>query len=630
MRPLRSLAAVAFLFYAPVAARAERVGDLFVRAAEQAVRMLDVDLRSASVSVVPEVIERESVVISRMDGETEEVPFGRSVLVFVDDHPKANWSHPCRYVYFNEGLTAHRVCLRRYRPEPRRSSGEEIVLRRVAGVKDSLSFGKTVRSVRAFAKAAAAVPAPAGDVARSHVLLISGGANPANNGLRFWADTAMLYSTLVRQYAVPRENVTVLVSDGGADGKDATAYVLDDDGEEVQRRVSSPADLDGDGRPDIDGPASFAGVSAAFEALKGKLTKDDQLFVFITSHGDSIGEEGEDNRNCFAWLYSSKSSVREILRDDQLQDLTKDIPCPVAFAFETCYSGGFVDDLMQSADRVVATACNHHELSWGWEGYLWEEGNEGAISSFNFWALPFTSALRGRVPLSAESAEAYPWQDGTDVRTSADANGDGRVSFREAVEFARLNDAYAQAGADPCEHPQFAESTRGLGDRFFLQGPLDIEMLTFSSAGGGTVSVPKWYVDGLMQRPEASGYESFDPNADWDADGMTNYAEYISGTDPFDRDDVLLIRGVSSGEGSLRLRLCCQAGRRYGVQAAEVISREAWSDVQFQVDAAGNPLWNYVLPLSENARKREIDLILPVSPKGFYRIKVERGGDYPP
>ena len=32
-----------------------------------------------------------------------------------------------------------------------------------------------------------------GDVSRSHFVLISGGANPENNGIRFWADTAMFY-----------------------------------------------------------------------------------------------------------------------------------------------------------------------------------------------------------------------------------------------------------------------------------------------------------------------------------------------------------------------------------------------------------------------------------------------------
>ena len=64
---------------------------------------------------------------------------------------------------------------------------------------------------------------------------------------------------------------------------------------------------------------------------------------------------------------------------------------------------------------------------------------------------------------------AYPWEDSENAQDreyccGANANGDGRISFREASDFAASNDVYAVKGK---ETPQFAESTPGLGAAFF-------------------------------------------------------------------------------------------------------------------------------------------------------------------
>ena len=134
---------------------------------------------------------------------------------------------------------------------------------------------------------------------------------------------------------------------------------------------------------------------------------------------------------------------------------------------------------------MVATACRGDELSWGDEGELPPGGAaifDGATHSRNSWALPFNCAVRANVPRSyAMTNDAYPWEDSEKAQDreyclGADANGDGRISFREASDFAASNDAYALKGK---ETPQFAESTPGLGAAFFSLK--DVEPISLES-----------------------------------------------------------------------------------------------------------------------------------------------------
>ena len=291
----------------------------------------------------------------------------------------------------------------------------------------------------------------------------------------------MYYSTLTLKYGVPKENIVALVSGGGAAQDDAFVYVLI--GQYYYKKyVTTPNDLDGDGEPDISGPANVAAVEKALAGFKGKLTSDDQLTVFITSHGSQIANDGKrastpsaDNHRCAAWLFNMSSKPEELLYDYLLANWTKDIACPVGFLIETCYSGGFIDDLITTPDRVIATASRHDQMSWGTEVEFTEDeyyAFDGETTSFNDWVMPFTCALRGPGADSTFYPGKYPWDDRERFsplcQMSADANGDGRISFGEAFLFSVEHDAYA---ADPTksdyEEPQLAESTPWLGEQFF-------------------------------------------------------------------------------------------------------------------------------------------------------------------
>ena len=460
---------------------------------EAAMRLKDIAGNDAyAVYVVPKIIDWESFDLRLTGGDAVSAPFPKVVVGFIDEAPGANWSHPCTLVIFNEDLS-RAVKLPLTEP-PRlieRLNGAETRLALASA--QTLPFNQAKAAVAKHVKTlqaeknriaangleagirAADTDVVLGNPSNSYFLVIAGGANPENNGLRFWADAAMYYSTLTIKYGVPKENIALLVSDGGATNKDAIAWVSDG-GTNYQTFVSSPADMDGDGEGDVTGPANFETLRETLEAFEEKLTPADQLTVFISSHGSPIGEASSTNHNCAAWLFDMDPSQQEIVRDWQLELLTKRINCPVGFAIETCYSGGFIDNITNTSGRVIATACRHDQFSFGSEGAIRVEDLktfDGAIGSHNSWALPFNCAVRCRVPSSVLWADTCPWESGLiDLTPAVDTNGDGRVSFGEAFVFSLSNDTCAVVGREPYEEPQLGESEPGFAERFFTIKPL--------------------------------------------------------------------------------------------------------------------------------------------------------------
>ena len=53
-----------------------------------------------------------------------------------------------------------------------------------------------------------------------YAILVNGGRNRLTNHERYWNDCAFLYRTLRQAYHVPKRQITVLMSDGGASYED--------------------------------------------------------------------------------------------------------------------------------------------------------------------------------------------------------------------------------------------------------------------------------------------------------------------------------------------------------------------------------------------------------------------------
>ena len=94
-----------------------------------------------------------------------------------------------------------------------------------------------------------------------------------------------------------------------------------------------------------------------------------------------------------------------------------------------------------------------------------------------------------------------------------------------------------------------------------------------------TVSVPAEYVDTIaawMEAYEIAG--EYDPFADYDNDGASNYAEYRAGTNPFDDTDKLTITAYSAPQNALHtLSFEYVGGHVYGVATTRSLTNPQWA-----------------------------------------------------
>ena len=94
-----------------------------------------------------------------------------------------------------------------------------------------------------------------------------------------------------------------------------------------------------------------------------------------------------------------------------------------------------------------------------------------------------------------------------------------------------------------------------------------------------TVSVPAEYVDTIAPWMEAYGFEGeYDPFADYDDDGATNYDEFRAGTNPFDDSDKLAISAYAAPQDAPHaLSFEYVGGHVYGVATTLSLTNPRWA-----------------------------------------------------
>lgn len=406
-----------------------------------------------TVKGVASLLDPECEVCGEFSGKQYSIPYDAAFLAFVDDDPLANWGHPARLVFVKGDLSAFVVW---YVSEPIcvKSGGKDVPLADFGGTVE-VPREPTLEEVRnavgrfnamTLDGDAENIVLSGGRASNSYAVLISGGYNVANNHTRYWGDVAAVYSTLTQKYGIPKGNIKVCMSDGTSSAADIST---DSSSHGLFPGNSSPLDLDGDGNADVGYSATRSSIRSAFASLSS-LTKNDQLFVFVTDHGsqDYFGE-------CWLCLWGE-----DMMSVSDFAALTAKFDCPVAFAFEFCYSGAFIDALRrQGGTRVVATAAGVTTSS-AWSstsrrtGIGWNPG----LFFMDPWVYYFVAAIRGSFPYVG----VRPWDDYSTCN-EPDTSGDGRVSMREASDYAYRNiraDGYR-------EYPDYGESSVGAGDYFF-------------------------------------------------------------------------------------------------------------------------------------------------------------------
>ncbi|MGN0832288.1 MAG: thrombospondin type 3 repeat-containing protein [Kiritimatiellia bacterium] len=165
--------------------------------------------------------------------------------------------------------------------------------------------------------------------------------------------------------------------------------------------------------------------------------------------------------------------------------------------------------------------------------------------------------------------------------------------------------------------------------------------------GGGTATVRVMLADDANGNGIADIYEQskeydmwladisdpvFDPDKDYDGDGVSNYAEYLAGTDPFDREDYFRVKQVSGlsaaeadAEDVIALTFEANAGRSYVVNETPTLASGAtrWTRGVFRLDPAKSATVERVTNDKNTWSERTIYLIKSGASR-FYKVEMEQ------
>lgn len=136
-----------------------------------------------------------------------------------------------------------------------------------------------------------------------------------------------------------------------------------------------------------------------------------------------------------------------------------------------------------------------------------------------------------------------------------------------------------------------------------------VETVAFASTNrvyaetSGEVRIGKAYLDELQPWIDAYDLGRYDPDADWDMDGQSNYYEYLAGTHPLDNTDHLSFKDIdfvwitdfrtnlSSNASIDRVALTfeCVSGHTYVIQSATNLTGVAWANKKVTDKAGAEP-----------------------------------------
>ena len=148
-----------------------------------------------------------------------------------------------------------------------------------------------------------------------------------------------------------------------------------------------------------------------------------------------------------------------------------------------------------------------------------------------------------------------------------------------------------------------------------------------SAEGQDAVLVANDYLAGLATWMKAYGKTEYDPWADWDGDGISNYGEYKAGTNPFDASDRLRITQFTPGDAATLLKFEYAGGHLYALDCKRALTNLTWSAASFRVDSPdASAQKSFSMPGNEYEDIGEATIyVAPASssPSMFYTIRPE-------
>ncbi|MCQ2172562.1 MAG: C13 family peptidase [Bacteroidales bacterium] len=232
-------------------------------------------------------------------------------------------------------------------------------------------------------------------------VIISGGVSKSSNYARYWNDCQYIYNTLTQELNYPSNHIFCLVSDGTDPAEDRRTGLGSYD--------SSPLDFDNDGYYDIGYSATKANISVVFNYLRGVVSSGDEVFVFVTDHGEPGGVLNLWNNETM-----SPSEFNA-----ELCKLGSAVLIDVVMG--QCYSGAFIPYL-SGRNRTISTAVNDSQQSSG-----------SSINGFDYFLRYWTDAIYNINPAIVNNH----------------SNGDGYRSIFEQFHYAEAYTLSATTSESP-------------------------------------------------------------------------------------------------------------------------------------------------------------------------------------
>jgi hypothetical protein len=379
--------------------------DIFEQVQEHAVRRQAwANARTTNLYIQREVLKAGSVVMAHR----QEIPLKQDiVLVFADDAPQFNWSHPCRYLLYDARSG-----------EPYQEVGAEFPPY-LTKVPDSfVVFHEPVRLVGSqFLYPIRPIfwcplRFPRGQ--RYAVLFAGASNNRHTNDLEF------LYRTLRDLYGFRDDNIYCLNYDGTINYSGGPQPVVNWPGDNTRYRMP------------VKGAGTKAALEGVFDELKGKLKPEDFLLIHTNNHG---GYNGPGQAYLVTYSGPDYFAADFAAKVGQLP-----IHYCMMVMMEQCHAGGF------NAPILAQSKANYTTVS----SACLEPNNSIGGPEYDPFARDWIAAMAGHTP------------NGGALAFNPDANSNGRVSAREAHD-------YANAVHDPYDTPTYSENTAAAGDTFLAQ-----------------------------------------------------------------------------------------------------------------------------------------------------------------
>ena len=113
-----------------------------------------------------------------------------------------------------------------------------------------------------------------------------------------------------------------------------------------------------------------------------------------------------------------------------------------------------------------------------------------------------------------------------------------------------------------------------------------VNVILASDANGDGVADE--YVETLAYEMWLNSKTAYEADADWDGDGQSNRAEYVAGTNPFDKTDKFSVREMAVKDGFedyFAFKVLLSQGRTYTVSTTDKLGQDAtqWTTGSFSV-----------------------------------------------